>query len=64
LFGGLPIAGGRSLILDVAPNRQGFRISLGVDEVAERLGYASASTFSTAFSRRVGKPPGRYARAG
>jgi AraC-like DNA-binding protein len=34
----------------------------GLDEVAERVGYGSASTFSTAFSRHVGKPPGRYAR--
>lgn len=39
------------------------RQDLGIDEVAERVGYASASTFSTAFSRHVGKPPGRYARA-
>lgn len=31
-------------------------------EVAERVGYASPSTFSTAFSRYVGQPPGRYAR--
>ena len=36
---------------------------LGVAEVAERVGYGSASTFSTAFSRHVGQPPGRYARA-
>ncbi len=39
------------------------RHGLGIDEVAERVGYASASTFSTAFSRHVGSPPGRYARA-
>lgn len=31
-------------------------------DVAERVGYSSASTFSTAFSRRVGLSPGRYAR--
>jgi AraC-like DNA-binding protein len=34
----------------------------GVNEVAERVGYGSASTFSTAFSRHVGQPPSRYAR--
>lgn len=33
-----------------------------IDEVAERVGYSSASTFSTAFSRHVGQSPGRYAR--
>jgi len=38
------------------------RRDLGIDEVAERVGYGSASTFSTAFSRHVGQPPGRYAR--
>jgi transcriptional regulator GlxA family with amidase domain len=32
-------------------------------EVAERVGYGSASTFSTAFSRHVGEAPGRFARA-
>ncbi len=36
---------------------------LGLAEVAQRVGYGSASTFSTAFSRHVGQPPGRYARA-
>jgi AraC-like DNA-binding protein len=38
------------------------RGDLGIGEVAERVGYASASTFSTAFRRLVGEPPGRYAR--
>ncbi len=38
------------------------RQELGIAEVAERVGYGSASTFSTAFSRHVGQPPGRYAR--
>jgi AraC-like DNA-binding protein len=36
---------------------------LDISAVAERVGYASSSTFSTAFSRHVGKPPGRFARA-
>ena len=35
---------------------------LAVSEVAERVGYASASTFSAAFSRHVGQSPSRYAR--
>ncbi|MDT2022359.1 AraC family transcriptional regulator [Methylocella sp. CPCC 101449] len=37
---------------------------MALDEVARRIGYGSASTFSTAFSRHVGQPPGRYARVG
>lgn len=36
---------------------------LGLAEVAERVGYGSASAFSTAFSRHVGQSPSRYARA-
>lgn len=32
-------------------------------EIAERVGYSSASTFSVAFTRHVGQPPTRYARA-
>ncbi len=35
-----------------------------IAEVAERVGYSSASTFSTAFSRYVGQPPARFARGG
>jgi AraC-like DNA-binding protein len=38
------------------------RGGLAMAEVAERVGYSSASTFSTAFSRHVGQAPGRYAR--
>jgi transcriptional regulator GlxA family with amidase domain len=39
-----------------------LRRDFGIGEVAERVGYGSASTFSTAFSRFVGQPPSRYAR--
>jgi AraC-like DNA-binding protein len=35
---------------------------VSLDEVARRIGYGSASTFCTAFSRNVGMPPSRYAR--
>ena len=38
--------------------RQG---DMTVAEVAERVGYGSTSTFSVAFSRRVGQPPSHYA---
>jgi AraC-like DNA-binding protein len=34
----------------------------GVAEIAERVGYNSASTFSTAFTRHVGRSPTQYAR--
>jgi len=40
------------------------REDVRLTEVAERVGYDSASTFSTAFRRHVGRPPGRYAREG
>ena len=33
-----------------------------MSEVAERVGYSSASTFSVAFARHVGMPPSAYAR--
>jgi len=39
------------------------RQDVGIAEVADQVGYGSASTFSTAFSRYVGEPPSRYARA-
>lgn len=38
------------------------RHQVSVAEVAERVGYSSASTFSVAFTRNVGLPPARYAR--
>ena len=38
------------------------RENASVAEVAERVGYGSASTFSVAFTRHVGLPPSRYAR--
>lgn len=34
----------------------------GIKEIAERVGYGSASAFSFAFTRFVGMPPTRYAR--
>jgi transcriptional regulator GlxA family with amidase domain len=37
---------------------------LAIADVAERVGYGSASTFSTAFSRHVGQAPRRYAKHG
>ncbi|HEY7288522.1 MAG TPA: AraC family transcriptional regulator [Vicinamibacterales bacterium] len=40
------------------------REDVGLGDVAERVGYSSASTFSIAFRRHVGRPPGRYARDG
>lgn len=50
---------------------QGWRMSLAkdmlrrragkLDEIAERVGYGSASAFSTAFARQVGMPPKRFA---
>ena len=36
---------------------------MSIADVAERVGYSSASTFSTAFSRHVGQPPRSFARA-
>ena len=38
------------------------REPLSVAEVAERVGYSSASTFTVAFTRFVGLPPARFAR--
>lgn len=38
------------------------RHDVRLTEIAERVGYSSPSTFSTAFSRHVGQPPSHYAR--
>lgn len=35
---------------------------LGLDQVAERVGYSSSSTFSVAFARYAGMSPARYGR--
>ena len=38
------------------------RGSKTLDRIAEEIGYESASAFSTAFRKRLGCPPGRFAR--
>jgi AraC-like DNA-binding protein len=38
------------------------RTKAGIAEIAERVGYGSASTFSVAFTRHVGQSPTQYAR--
>jgi AraC-like DNA-binding protein len=40
------------------------RGNVATDAIAERVGYRSGTTFSTAFSRHVGVAPRRYARMG
>ena len=45
-----------ALAQDLLRRRQG-----GIAEVAKRVGYRSASTFSVAFARHVGLPPGQFA---
>ncbi len=39
-----------------------IRQDLGLAAVADRVGYSSASAFSTAFTRHVGEPPSSFAR--
>jgi AraC-type DNA-binding domain-containing proteins len=39
------------------------RKEISVAEIAEQVGYSSASTFSVAFTRHAGLPPARYARS-
>jgi AraC-like DNA-binding protein len=40
-----------------------LREDVTMSEIAQRIGYGSASAFSVAFSRVVGIPPGAYSRA-
>ena len=44
-----------ALAQNLLRHRQG-----GIAEVATRVGYSSSSTFSVAFARHVGVPPGQY----
>ncbi|WP_426131923.1 cupin domain-containing protein [Pararhizobium sp. PWRC1-1] len=39
-----------------------LRTDVATAEIAQRVGYGSASAFSVAFSRHVGMPPGAYSR--
>ncbi|WP_322619021.1 helix-turn-helix domain-containing protein [Arenimonas daejeonensis] len=39
------------------------RGNLVIDDVAERVGYRSAGTFSSSFARHVGMPPGKFSRS-
>jgi len=41
-----------------------MRGSKTLDRIADEIGYESASAFSTAFRKRLGCPPGRFARNG
>ena len=49
-----------ALAQDLLRQRQGGRHG-GIAEVARSVGYGSASTFSVAFARHVGVPPGQFA---
>lgn len=40
-----------------------LRGAVSLDRIADQIGYESASAFSTAFRKRLGCSPGRYARA-
>jgi transcriptional regulator GlxA family with amidase domain len=39
-----------------------LRKEVATADIAQRVGYGSASAFSVAFARHVGKPPGAYSR--
>jgi AraC-like DNA-binding protein len=61
---GGPAAHGLSAGLAHGPGQQLLRQqTLPMAEIAERVGYRSVSAFGVAFTRHVGLPPGRYARA-
>jgi AraC-like DNA-binding protein len=53
----------RQLVLAIRGMHQGPTRHWTVVELAERVGYGSASAFSVAFTRHVGLPPARYAKA-
>ena len=39
-----------------------LRMDVATADIAQRVGYGSASAFSVAFTRHVGKPPGAFSR--
>ena len=59
-----PMESGDGLLVRVKPRCSALTLDQaeGIADIAARVGYSSASTFSVAFARHVGQPPTQYAR--